>query len=530
MRYSIAFLAACGAILGLVGSVPARAADPPAPAPQPKFAVHEYRVLGNTVLSNRDIETVLYPLLGDAKQLSDVESARTALEKAYHDKGFGTVFVDIPPQEIEDGVVRLHVTEGRLNSRKIDGAKYFSERDVIAKLPAAQVGAVLDLPALQRQLAAVNAETPDRSVVPILKAGPVPGTVDLELKTADSLPLHGSLSLDDNYTVATEPLRATAALSYSNLFAALDAISVQYQDAPQKPGQVGVLNASYMTRPFWDGLRVSGYFINSNSNVANAGAGAVGVLGKGQIYGLSLDFPTLFDGPASHTLTLGVDYKHFRDVITAGGGSTQLVTPISYTNVSLTYLGAWRYPHVEGTFSIVPDFGVRGAPNSADAFENKRFLGRPNYFYVRWDGSLIGHLPKDYRITLRFAGQVTTEPLISNENFSIGGADGVRGYLEAEELGDLAKKGTFQFQTPNWNLHYQHLFNAFAFFDAGQSRILSALQGQPDHAELLSAGVGITLFPDRWLTGSLLWADPLRDGSYTKAGESRWLFSIRGAF
>src|SRR5262249_8508769 len=154
---------------------------------------------------------------------------------------------------------------------------------------------------------------------------------------------------------------------------------------------------------------------------------------------------------SSHTVTLGVDYKHFRDVITAGGGSAQLVTPISYTNVSLTYQGAWKSPYVDATLSIVPDFGVRGAPNSAEAFENKRFLGRPNYFYVRWDGSLTTHLPADHKIIFRVAGQVTTEPLISNENFSIGGADGVRGYLEAEELGDLAEKGTVQLQTRTWS-------------------------------------------------------------------------------
>src|ERR1700737_1940917 len=62
------------------------------------FDVQEYRVLGNTVLTGRDIERLLYPLLGLNKTLTDVESARTALEALYHDRGYGTVFVDIPPQ------------------------------------------------------------------------------------------------------------------------------------------------------------------------------------------------------------------------------------------------------------------------------------------------------------------------------------------------------------------------------------------------------------------------------------------------
>ncbi|MDB6011884.1 MAG: hemolysin activation/secretion protein associated with VreARI signaling system [Gammaproteobacteria bacterium] len=504
--------------------------SPAAPAKEVKFDVHEYRVLGNTVLPSRDIETVLYPLLGDGKQFSDVEAARAALEKAYHSRGYGTVFVDIPAQDIADGIVRLRVTEGRINSRKIDGARYFSERDIAAAIPSAKVGAVPDLQAIQQEIAAANAQTPDRSVVPILKAGPVPGTMDLELKTTDTLPLHGSIELDDNYTAATKPLRESASLSYGNLFAALDAISLQYQDSPQEWGQVSVLNANYLSRPFADGFRISSYFINSNSNVSNVGAGALGVLGKGQIFGLALNLPPFVSTSYSHTLTFGVDYKHFRDVITPGGGSAALVTPISYTNVSFAYTGVWRSPHFESSLNITPDFGLRGAPNDAESFENKRFLGRPNYFYVRWDGSVTALLPGDFRTTFRLAGQDTLEPLISNEDFSIGGSDGVRGYLEAEELGDLALKGTFQFQTPTWSWHIQQLFNAFAFFDAGRSRVLSPLSGQASHVDLASAGVGINLFPGHWYSGTLTWADPLRTATYTKSGQSRWLFMVRGSF
>jgi hemolysin activation/secretion protein len=506
------------------------AAPTPAPAKEVRFDVHEYRVLGNTVLPAKDIETVLYPLLGDGKQFSDIESARVALEKTYHDRGFGTVFVDIPQQEINEGIVRLHVTEGKINTRKVDGAHYFSERDIATAIPSSQPGTVPNLKDLQTQIAAVNAETADRSVAPILKAGPVPGTMDLELKTTDTLPLHGSIELDDNYTAATKPLRSSVSLSYGNLFAALDEVSLSYQDSPQDFGQVSVVNANYLSRPFADGYRISSYFINSNSNVANVGAGALGVLGKGQIFGLALNLPSFISAAYSHTLTFGIDYKHFRDVITPGGGSDQLITPISYTNVSFAYTGAWRSPNFESTLNITPDFGLRGAPNNAEDFENKRFLGRPNYFYVRWDGSVTAHMPGDFRAMFRLAGQETLEPLISNEDYSIGGSDGVRGYLEAEELGDLALKGTLQFQTPTWSWHVPQLFNVIAFFDAARARTLSPLSGQADHVDLMSAGVGLNLFPGHWYNGALTWADPLRTGSYTRRGESRWLFMVRGSF
>src|SRR3979411_2608107 len=115
--------------LGLLMAGTASSADTaPAPAPTPapvqppaqqQFDVLEYRVLGNTVLPTRDIERLLYPLLGPAKILTDVEAARTALEKLYHDSGFATVYVDIPPQNVTEGVVRLRPTEGRLERADI---------------------------------------------------------------------------------------------------------------------------------------------------------------------------------------------------------------------------------------------------------------------------------------------------------------------------------------------------------------------------------------------------------------------------
>ncbi len=527
-------LACLVSICAIAAEPPGQAAPAAGTAPEPakqeaRFNIQEYRVLGNTVLESRDIESLLYPLLGPDKRLADVEAARVALENAYHTRGFGTVFVDIPPQDVNDGIVRLRVTEGKLHQSKIDGAKYFSERDIAKDVPAAKVGAVLSITDLQKQLTSVNSVTADRTVVPILKAGPVPGTVDLEMKVQDRLPLHGSFELNDDYTADTRPLRAAVGLSYGNLFAAMDQVAFQYQTSPQSFDEVKVFNAGYTSRPFADGYRAAVSYLNSNSNVANVG-GATGVLGKGQIVGLRFMGPQFGGASSSQLLTLGLDYKHFRDVVTVGGGSGDLVTPISYTNLSVSYSGFWRWRFLDETLSVSPNFGVRGAPNKAEDFENKRYLGRPNYSYLRFDDSFGVSFPKDYRLSLRLAGQLTNEPLISNENYSIGGSDGVRGYLEAEELGDNAVKGTLQLATPVWSLHIPKLFSLFAFVDAGHTHSFATLGAQPEHAELRSWGVGMNLLPAGPFSGSLSWADPLRNGSYTRAHQGRVLFTVRGAF
>ncbi len=483
-------------------------------------------MIGNTVLPSRDIERLLYPLLGPGQTLTDVEKARTALEKLYHDQGFGTAFVDIPPQRVSEGVVRLRVTEGRIEETKIGGAKYFPERDVIARLPATKAGDVLQISKLQEELAAVNAATPDRAVVPVLKAGSAPGTVDIALTVNDTLPLHGSLELNNQATIDTRELRTVASLAYDDMFGRLDSLAFQYQFTPQQPDQVRVIALNYAAH-FDSGLQPSLSYINSNSNVPTAGT--LGVLGIGEITSAKLAYPLVTTPNSVQSVNVGIDYKHFRNTINQNA-ATALDTPISYINLSAGYSGFWRTEHVTTTFTTSINAGPRGVVNDPAAFENDRYKGRANYFDLRGDLTTLLKLPANFTLKLRAAGQGATEALITNEDYSIGGADGVRGYLEAEELGDSAIKGTVQLTTPGWRRWDRVLVDAYGFFDAGKTTVIDPLAGEPGGANLRSWGFGLDILPGQKVTGSLTWAKVLESASVTPAGSSRALFVLRGSF
>jgi len=373
----------------------------------------------------------------------------------------------------------------------------------------------------------VNAQTSDRSVVPVLKAGPTPGTVDLALKVADDLPFHGSIELNNQYAADTKPLRAIVGLSYSNLFGELDNFAAQYQVAPQDASEVTVYALSYTFRPLANGLRASAYFIDSNSDIA--AIGTIGVLGRGKIGGTKFSFPLDSAPGSTQSLTLGVDYKDFSQVVNLSGGSP-LDTPVSYTIVSAAYAGSWTGTLTQEIFSASANFGPRGLPNDVADFANARFKGSPNFFYVRFDGSYKVKLPLNFKLLVRASGQLAAEPLVNNEDFSIAGADGVRGYVEAEELGDRAIKSTLQLYSPPLTIHKFDIGTGFAFFDAARADIIDSLPGQASHTELRSWGLGLDLLPAQHVTGSLTWARPLTAGSRTHAGDSRYLFVVRATF
>ena len=501
-----------------------------APASPPRFDIQEYRVLGNTALAIRDVERAVYPYLGPTKTVADVESARHALEAAYHDHGFATVFVDIPEQQVDEGIVRLHVTEGKLRRVEVTGARYFSGREIRSAVPAATPNTVPHLPTLQREITALNAQTPDRTVVPVMKAGPAPGTVDLNLKVNDALPLHGSVELNNQATPETSSLRAIAALSYDNMFGRLDSLSAQYQASPEDLGQVGVFATTYSMRLNAAGTHLAFLYINSSSDVTttnvSAGGGSLAVVGKGKIFGTRLLEPLAYTPSTTQSFTAGLDFKDFTEVV--GGFNT----PIKYLNLSLDYSGAWREKWYQTGVDATVNFGARDLVNRDPEFENKRFAASASYMYLRASTTFGFKLPKDFTALLRLGGQYTVAPLVSNEQYAIGGVDSARGYLEAEDLGDIGIRASAQFGSPQLKPFSGRVrLDAYVFYDYARASTIDSLPGEPANVQLSSFGSGINLVAFDTVTGALIWAYPLLEGpAGTRAHVARILFVVRSAW
>jgi hemolysin activation/secretion protein len=157
------------------------------------------------------VEQAVYPYLGPGRTTEDVEQARASLEKAYQDKGFQTVSVQIPPQQVRNGVVILQVIEGKVGRLRIHGSRYFSLEQIRKQAPSMAEGTVPNFNEVTRDIVALN-QLPDRRITPSLRAGVEPGTVDIDLNVKDTLPLHGSLELNDRNSPNTTSLRLNGSI------------------------------------------------------------------------------------------------------------------------------------------------------------------------------------------------------------------------------------------------------------------------------------------------------------------------------
>ena len=475
----------------LVCGAGALAQQPQSASPPPRFDIWEFRVEGNTVLATERIERAVYPFLGEQRAVVDVEAARGALEAAYRDAGYGTVVVDTPEQRIVDGLVTLQVVQAPVARLRVVGAKYYSQGRILAKVPALAEGEVPNFKRATEQLATVN-RSADRRVTPLLRPGKAPGTTEVDLTVEDKLPLHGSLELNNKYSANTTQSRLQGSLRYDNLWQREHSIGLQFQTSPEDTSQVKVFSGSY-TVPMGTGLLVFSA-IRSNSNTV-AGVGGTTVFGRGNIYGLRRVVVLGSSETSSHTLTLGADYKDFKESVTVGGNEG-FNTPIHYLPLSASYSttlqgkeGSWQF----GGGLVV---AVRGLASEESQFADKRFRAQSNFSILKFDVARQQSLPFGLSVVGKLEGQLSGQALISNEQFVAGGVDSVRGYLEAAAVGDKAMRGSIELRSGNlarekWP--WVDGLRLHAFAEGAGLWLNSPLPGQKARFGLLSAGVGMRL-------------------------------------
>ena len=491
--------------------------DEPAPAPaaqERRVDVLEYRVDGNTVLDAADIELALQPYLGPQRTVGEIQLARTALEKVYRGKGYETVAVEIPEQDVRTGIVRFNVTELSVGRLRVTGSTFYSPDQIRERVPSLAEGTVPRYDLVSKDIAAIN-NARDRTITPTLRAGTTPGTVDVDLEVEDHAPMHGSVEVNDRYSTQTSRLRAVASVSYANLWQRDHSLSLQVQATPEDLQESFLVSASYLA-PL-PGTRASlvVYGMHSDSDVA--AVGGIDVLGKGDILGVRAVLPLPGGGQSfTHSILAGFDYKSFKEDLILG--SDKAATPIDYVPMTVEYSMSAMGGSGATDFRTGLTWGTRGLGSTNDEFARKRDEARANFMYLRADLTRTQKLPKDFLGILSLSGQLADESLISNEGFSIGGLDSVRGYAESQSLGDSGIRASLQFETPSLSGRFGDAFNEwrlFAFGDWAKVYIknpLADIDGvKIDRIELASAGLGTRLRMFDNYNAMLLLAAPLKD-------------------
>lgn len=488
---------------------------------EPRMYIQEYEVTGVKHLARMDVEKAVYPYLGPGRTAGDVEQARAALEKAYKDQGYHTVSVQIPRQNASGGVVLLHVVETVVGRLRVHGSRYYDPEKIKRMAPSLAEGNLPDFNKINHDIIALNRQA-DLRVTPALRAGVRPGTVDIDLDVKDKMPLHGSLEVNNRHNSNTTPWRVNGALRYDNLWQLGHSVGVSYQIAPERLNDARVFSGFYLARiPDVQNLSLLLQGSKQDSDVSTLGGAAVA--GRGNVLGARLLFTLPQKEGFYQSLSFGMDYKKFEQDIVVAGVTTS--APITYFPFTLTHAGTWTGAKrtTEINNSII--FSLRGLGSDQSNFARRRYLADDGFIYYRGDLAHTQKLTGGFEAYGKVQGQISSGPLINNEQFAGGGLATVRGYLESAALGDSGLFGSVELRSPSllgssgdstsggneWRFHL--------FADGGRLRMRAPLPAQEGTFDLFSVGGGTRFRVLNHLNGSADVGLPLITQGTTRPGE-----------
>lgn len=611
---------------GLSREARTRAAHPPAkpaaPAVPPRtLEVHRYEVTGNTLLTPETIEKILASGTGTNVTIAQIDKAKGELQLAYRERGFSSVSVTTPPQQVTNAIVHLHVTEGRLVDARVIGNRYFSSNNVMRSLPTVREAVawqdqVVNSKSLQRELDLSN-QNRDRQIYPVINPGPDPGTSALELRVKDRLPLHGRLEVNNQSTPGTPDWRINANASYANLWQREHVVGVSYGFTPEEFKSPELVNDYFFNRPLI--ANYGAYYripfgevesiqdqVNSSSSFgydeatrqfrlppaggrpdltfsASGSSSDTGLqfspvtvvsqtplllilsretgqeLTIDRSAGVNFNLPHTFTETKKFNFSVGMDWKHNEKesyntnnflivtVITNSQGSQTIEseqnigqpirrTEVNYAPINMGFTYSDLTPRGSYSANLILSANTLGDP---DDFAETAYTTKARAQYGKAFLTLTHDRKvfKNWSLLLRGNGQAATGPLISNEQFAVGGLNSVRGYYEGDERGDAGWFASAELRTPLLLTEANVLsgptpvwLRGSAFLDAGQRFILDNAPGVDAERFLWSAGLGVSASLNQKVELKITLGVPLADTYNTRTREPRVHFSLGGQF
>ncbi len=473
----------------LFAHVTVYAADEP---PAVQFTVNEFVVNGENPLDAALTQSILAPFLGEHEGLDGLLEAASELESAILQAGHSFHRVILPPQTMDQGRIQLEVVVFTLANIEVSGNERFSDENIRASLPGLKPGTVPDTKELSRELIIAN-DHPSKQVTIRLKRSKVPDSVDAELSVKDRRPWQFFTGLNNIGTEETGEFRITGGFQHTNLLGLDDSLTVSYTTSPGHFGDVKQYGANYRL-PLYK-LSGSLAFYYSRSDVDSGTIEQVfDVSGAGRFLGGSYTHTFRNWNNYRHRLLLGVDDKLFKNDIFFG--VSQLGVDVRSRPLTLSYSGEWRMERAGLKFLLSYLRNLSGgAINDGPTYAAARLGAKQSWEALRFTTAASYTLSSGWLLNTVLSGQYTGEPLISGEQFGVGGVNSVRGFEERAVTGDKGIRLTMEAWTPPLKYNVRLL----GFFDTGYIRVIDAPPGQIDSETIASLGVGL-----RWH-----WSDKL---------------------
>ncbi|UEP23694.1 ShlB/FhaC/HecB family hemolysin secretion/activation protein [Burkholderia ambifaria] len=497
-------------------AIPARR-DEPAPAASeagPRVSVHAFDIEGNRAIDTARLRTLLDDLVGRDLSFAELQQAAGRITTYYREHGYVLARAYLPHQDIENGVVRIAISEGRYGHIELHNRSRVLDGVLGQPLGALQPGAVVRGADLERSLMLLD-ELPGVDARGTLRAGAQPGTTDLVIDAERGRFATGSVELDNFGDPLTGHYRATGSLTVNSPLTLGDQLTLRgltsntnqryYRAAYQLP--VGPASTRVGV-----GYSEMAYRLNGTFR-------PFGYHGRASVQSAFVTQPLVRTRRANVTAQVLYENKNLHD-------DYGVFEFVGDKNVGLWSFSVSGYNEDDafggGRNSFSATLGV-GRMRGNDPLEMNTFAKTHGSFTkLSLNALRLQALGARFQFYTQFSAQLASRNLDASEKFTLGGPYGVRAYALSAGSGDQGWQATAELRylaAPGWQLS--------TFVDTGRMQINKQpwRSNELNTLQLSATGVGLSWYAAK-RQASLTAAWPLGtadDVPTVTRGPSIWL-------
>ncbi len=462
----------------------------------PLFKIDRIEFIGDTVLGQRELETIAAPFIGKELGRNRINLLLRRVTEAFIARGYITTRAYLGAQNLASGTLKINIVDGKVSAFTLNGHPLRPrDRDepwyrthgggLITDAGTAwafgdSVGDVLRLPDLEQGVDQINRLRRNQAEIQIMP-GETPGDSVVAITNHYGDRVFYDLGIDNYGSSQTGTLRYRAGVQANNLIGLQELLSFNFVGTQDSNAVVFSAAAPYGYQTFSYTTSLSEY---------QQAIGDIALL-QGRTFSQILGWNDVLSRSRAGRTSVDVTLTKMRTERTLNGIE---LTPQDLTVLRVGLNGLRRFVANDQGAAATWDVGVsRGLPwlsashdspgiDEVEAHSQFTRLDATATLQVAL-GTLAG-TQWTYRGTLR--GQYSRVALFGNEQIFLGGMDSVRGFTEGGIAGDsgfyLRNEAAWQ-NVPAW---HDARVEPYVFLDGGKSHLV-AQGGWPT---LIGTGVG----------------------------------------
>ncbi len=498
------------------------------------FFVKKIDLLGCESYPPEEFAEVLAKYEGKEISIERLNILAKRLEREYLKRGIISACF-IPPQDVKEGVVKLQVVEAHMGELEIPDHAFF-ENDMLRNYWSIRPGDVLRYDAMSRSLQIMN-KNPDREAKATLKAGKKPKTTDVILNVEPHFPIHITGSFDREGSPSSGRERKGIGFRDNNFLFVDDTLLYGYTYSTYFLG-----NYVYHRIPITNFATTFMYGYSFSKATSKKDYAFVGLSSRSENFS-GFVYQDLFkkeEYKGEVYLGLDVKDKTVKQITGTTGRDRLRILRIGGNFIHRGFGGVTNFsPEIS---QGVNAFGANRKSRLSSRTSTGKDNGAENTF-TKFNLDLTHKRPLPWNLqgSLQLKGQFATEKMASQEEFSLGGIDSVRGYASGDFSADDAYQSRLEVQIPaffvpeDWKLPYdarplRDNITGVTFFDYAYGKRKGEDPNPANKDEVyfasLGAGIRIRLYQQALIRLEWGFVMPGATQGITETSNSRFHFSV----